>query len=164
MKRETTITVAGVERVVRTEMASKVRTVKQLEAAHTKAVKATITEMRRANLGAYKSTLAKLEAEPWSPARDRDIEATKRIVRRAERGTLSAHGTPGVSTAPFPKVKFTEEVPPYLVEVAPGHYATEEAAETLFDVLAEPTPEPAALPRPVAGESFLDTLLKNVAA
>lgn len=121
--RETTIRVAGVERVIRTEMGGSIRSVKTLESAHTKAVKAAIVEMRRANLNAYRLTLSTLEAAPQSPARDRGIEATKRIIRRAERGDLQSHGT-RVSASPFPKVKYTTEIPGYLVEVEPGHYVT----------------------------------------
>jgi hypothetical protein len=161
--RETTVRVAGVERVIRTEVGGKIRTVKQLESAHTKSVKAAVIEMRRTNLDAYRLTLATLEAAPWSPARDRDIEATKRIIRRAERGTITSHGTPGVSTAPFPKVRYTTEIPEYLTEVAPGHYATAEAAEGLFDLPEVPEPEPTP-PARLDGESFLDALLKSVAA
>ncbi|MFF3312533.1 hypothetical protein [Streptomyces sp. NPDC002952] len=160
--RETTVTVAGVERIIRTEVGRRVRTVKQLEAAHMKAVKAAVVEMRAANLDAFRQTLAKLEAAPWSPARDRDIEATKRVIRRAERGTFPSHGTPGVSTAPFPKVRFTGEIPEYLTEVAPGHYATAEAAEGLFNLPEATEPAPTPLVR-LDGESFLDALLKNVA-
>jgi hypothetical protein len=158
--RETTIRVAGVERVIRTEVGGKIRTVKQLEVAHTRSVKGAVIEMRRANSDVYRRTLATMEAASWSPARDRDIEAMKLIIRRAERGTITSHGTPGVSTAPFPKVRYTTEIPEYLTEVAPGHYATAEAAEGLFDV---PELKSAPEPVPVDGESFLDALLKNVA-
>ncbi|MER7922119.1 hypothetical protein ABTY96_03110 [Streptomyces sp. NPDC096057] len=131
--RETVLRVAGVERVIRTEVGGKIRSVKQLEAAHTKAVKAAIIELRKANLDGYRRALATLEAESWSPRRDRDIEAMKRTVRRAERGTLISHGTYDVAAVrrPFPPVRYTETVPEYLVEVEPGHYATEEAAEQL---------------------------------
>ncbi|MFD7776611.1 hypothetical protein [Streptomyces sp. NPDC059753] len=161
-RRETTVTVADVERVIRTEVGGKIRTVKQLEAAHTKSVKATVIEMRRGNLDAYRLGLATLEAAAWTPARDRDIEATKRVIRRAERGTLTSHGTPGVSTAPFPKVRYTTEIPEYLTEVAPNHYATAEAAEGLFDLPEVMEPAPTQLVR-LDGESLLDALLKNAA-
>lgn len=135
--RETTIRVAGVERVIRTERVDKVRTVKQLEAAHTKAVKAVVIEMRRANLPAFKVSADKAEVEAkksrgsWLLAED--AKRARNIVRRAERGTLPSYGTCDVATMkkPFPKVKFTDEVPAYLTEVEPGHYATEEVAEEL---------------------------------
>ncbi|MFB7114097.1 hypothetical protein [Streptomyces sp. NPDC056291] len=129
--RETTIRVAGVERVIRTEVGGKVRTVKQLEAAHTKAVKAALVEMRRANLANLHRKAAELKAARWYPLRDLDVKEVNNSIRRAERGTFPTHGTPGASTAPFPKVKFTDEVPAYLVEIEPGHYATDEAAEQL---------------------------------
>ncbi|MEU3986136.1 hypothetical protein AB0F77_39775 [Streptomyces sp. NPDC026672] len=129
--RVTTIRVAGVERVIRTELVGKVRTTKQLEAAHTKAVKAAVVEMRQANLPNLRRKVDQLSRSRWYPMRDEDVKDVNNSIRRAERGTFPSHGTPGVSVAPFSKVKFTDKVPAYLVEVEPGHYATEEAAKQL---------------------------------
>jgi hypothetical protein len=129
--RETMIRVASIERVIRTEMGGKVRTAKQLEAAHTKAVKGALVDMRRANLDGFKRAAVELEARPWFPLKDQDVKRAHNIARRAERGTLHSHGTPGVDAKPFPPVRYTETVPEYLVEVEPGHYATAEAAESL---------------------------------
>jgi hypothetical protein len=135
--RETTIRVAGVERVIRTELGGCIRTVKALETAHTKAVKAAVVDARRANLPVFQAAATKAEeyarkcpGDPWARA---SAEGTRNIVRRAERGTLSSWGTYDVGRMrkPFPKVRYTDEVPAYLVEVGPGHYATEEAAEQL---------------------------------
>lgn len=137
--RETTLTVAGVEHIVRTEVGGKVRTVKQLEAAHTKAVKAALVELRRTNLPALEAAAKKAEAKAvrgtWL-----DKDEAKRLrnaVRRAERGTLYSCGTYDVATMrkPHPPVRFTETVPEYLVEVEPGHYATDDAAEQLTFLL-----------------------------
>lgn len=155
--RETTITVAGIERVIRTEVGGKIRTVKQLEAAQAKAVKAALVDMRKASA-------------PTIHARARAVgEGGKgtlsSLARRWERGTFTSHGTYDVATMkrPFPPVRYTEAVPEYLVEVAAGHYATAEAAEGLFDLPEVLEPAPTPLPAPVDGESFLDALLKNVA-
>jgi hypothetical protein len=153
--RETTIRVAGVERVIRTEVGGKVRTVKQLEAAHAKSVKAALVEMRKAGAPTLR---AKARA-----VGDGGKGEFSKLAARWERGVFAAHGTPGVSSAPFPKFRFTGEIPEYLTEVAPGHYATAEAAEGLFDVPEVPEPLPTSLPSPVDGESFLDALLKSVA-
>lgn len=135
--RETVLTVAGVERIVRTEMGGKVRTVKQLEAAHTKTVKAALVEMRRANLPALEvaaKDAERLAADPHAGWAVKDAaKRARNIARRAERGTLHSHGTYDVATMrkPHPPVRYTETVPEYLVEVEPGHYATHEAAEQL---------------------------------
>ncbi|PPS86472.1 hypothetical protein BZZ08_03439 [Streptomyces sp. MH60] len=130
-RRETVLRVADEERIVRTELGGRVRTVKQLETAHTKAVKAALVEMRRANLANLHRKADELKRARWYPLRDLDVTEVKNSIRRAERGTFPTHGTPGASTAPFPRVKFTDEIPAYLVEIEPGHYATEEAAESL---------------------------------
>ncbi|MFD9442103.1 hypothetical protein [Streptomyces sp. NPDC060001] len=135
--RETTVRVVGVERVIRTERVGKVKTVKQLEAAHTKCVKATIVEMRRANLAVLEAAALKAEENkrknPGSSWAHADAQAARRIARRAERGTLPSYGTYDVAAMkkPFPAVRFTDAVPEYLVEVEPGHYATAEVAEEL---------------------------------
>lgn len=135
--RETLVRVGGVERVIRTEIGGKVRTTKHLETAHTKAVKAALVEMRRANLPTFEEAArAAEEAVKRIGRRWIEEEAAKRarnIVRRVERGTLHSHGTYDVAAMrkPHPPVRFTEAVPAYLVEVEPGHYATEEAAESL---------------------------------
>lgn len=62
--RETTIRVADVERVIRTEVGGKIRTVKQLEAAHTKAVKAAIVA---ACQGKLDKQYASLRSHPGAP-------------------------------------------------------------------------------------------------
>ncbi|MDX2794054.1 hypothetical protein [Streptomyces scabiei] len=133
--RETTIRVAGVDRVIRTEIDGRVRTVKQLEAAHTKTVRATIVEMRRENLPNLKAAAAKAELaakeSPYSSLALANAKATKGFVRQAERGTLPSYGTYDVATMkkPFPKARFTGEIPEYFMEIEPGHFVTEEVAE-----------------------------------
>lgn len=164
--RETTITVAGVKRLVRTEVGGKIRTVKQLEAAHTKAVKAAVVEMRRANLAGFKRTVTELEGRPWTPRKDIDLKAAQSIARRAERGTLTSWGTYDVATArkPFPKVRYTDEVPEYLVEIEPGHFATQDAAEMLRSDPATSTVQPVEESAAPDGAAFLASLLGNIAA
>lgn len=136
--RETTIRVNRVERTIRTELGGKIRTVKQLEAAHTKNVKAAIIEMRRENVPAYRAAvedaLVAAESKRGDWFAGQALKDAHAILRRAERGTVIGHGaTYDVAAArrPWPKVRYTEEIPSYLVEVEPGHYATEEAAEQL---------------------------------
>ncbi|GGY89037.1 hypothetical protein GCM10010327_19750 [Streptomyces nitrosporeus] len=134
--RETLVRVADAECVIRTEVGGKIRTSKQLETAHTNAVKAALIEMRRANLTAFKAAAEAAEEKSERVGRrwleEKDAKRARAIVRRAERGTFHSHISPwATDLKPFPKVRFTDKVPVYLVEVAPGHYATAEAAEQL---------------------------------
>jgi hypothetical protein len=141
--RETTIRVAGVERVIRTERVAKVRTVKQLEAAHTKAVKAAIVAARQAKLDEqYADMVADAqepredtEGCPGSGERSRQSAITDAEIWRHMYGTagqLKAVPCNYVDARKgFPKVTFKPDVPEYLVELAPGHYATEDAAESM---------------------------------
>ncbi|WP_406161078.1 hypothetical protein [Streptomyces canus] len=182
--RETRLTVAGVERVIRTEIGGKIRTVKQLEAGHTKTVKAALVEMRKVGAPTLR---AKARA-----VGDGGTGAFSKLAARWERGVFVSHGTPGVSTAPFPKVRYTTEIPGYLFEIDPGHWVTEGAAELLTGIpwerfmqlpegqrsadspalvelltrrmtTVQPVDEPLPTVLPAGGESFLDALLKNVA-
>jgi hypothetical protein len=86
--RETTVRVAGAERVVRTELGGRIRTTKQLETAHTRAVKAALIEMRAANLPAYREALAAEEQRSWYPHQDYALKRLRRIVVDAEKGRL----------------------------------------------------------------------------
>jgi hypothetical protein len=108
--RETALTVAGVERVVRTELGGKLRTVKQLEAAHTKSVKETIIKMR-------------VDAAP-------DTMPHEMAERLAKRATQFPACNWDAARRPLRPVT-TEDPATYLVEIAPGHYATHDAAELL---------------------------------
>ncbi|MFF4478735.1 hypothetical protein ACFY1A_17200 [Streptomyces sp. NPDC001520] len=108
--RETTVRAAGVERVIRTELGGKVRTVKQLEATHTKAVKSAIIELR-------------IAAAPDSMPREM-------AERRAKNETVMPKCNWDAARRPLRPVR-TEDPTTYLIEVAPGHYATEDAAEAL---------------------------------
>ncbi|WP_369147106.1 hypothetical protein [Streptomyces sp. R44] len=134
--RSTTLRVGDVERVIRTVMAGRVNTTKRLETSHTAAVKAALVEMRRANLDTYERAATAAEAVAarvgcgWM--NKEEAKRARGIVRRAERGTLHSHTSPWASNLkPLPKVRFTDEIPAYLVEVESGHYATAEAAEQL---------------------------------
>ncbi|PKA37945.1 hypothetical protein [Streptomyces sp. SM8] len=131
--RETILRSQGVEHVVRTEGTG---TVKQLEAAHTKAVKATLLELKRETLPALRKAAedaaAKAGHQTFGVEYHR-AEALRVAVRRAEKGTITKFGTYDVATMrkPWPKVRFTTEVPEYLTEVEPGHWATPEVADEM---------------------------------
>lgn len=141
--RETTIRVAGVDRVIRTERAGKVKTVKQLEAAHTKAVKAAINAARQAKLDEQYADLAadaqkpRADKEGWPGSGElaRQSLITQAETWRAKYGMAAP--VKNVPTnfvdarKPFPKVTFTTDVPEYLVELTPGNYATPEAAASM---------------------------------
>jgi hypothetical protein len=88
--RETRVTVAGTEHVIRTELGGKVRTVRQLESTHTKAVKAALIDARRANLPALMAAAKAAEAEAKNGNRLAREAATlaRRRVRTATRGSL----------------------------------------------------------------------------
>lgn len=127
--RETTIRVAGVERVIRTDGQ---RTVKLLEAAHTKAVKAALIEMRKVGAASLRERAAKVG--------DGGKGEYSKLANRWEGGVFASHGTYEVAAMrkPFPKARFTDETPAYLVEIAPGEFATAEAAESMgADEMAE---------------------------
>ncbi|MEV4037676.1 hypothetical protein [Streptomyces umbrinus] len=159
--RETTIRIAGVERVIRTERVGKVKTVKQLEAAHLAAVKAGITAIRlqRIDEDFQTETTAEDEASErrrWhshhsmgrqGPMREETAKTVDDMVRYSldeRRKNMREYGEKlrgkaaprnvsyldaMKSVKPFPKVRFTDQIPEYLVEVEPGHYATAEVAE-----------------------------------
>ncbi|MFE5723529.1 hypothetical protein [Streptomyces erythrochromogenes] len=134
--RETTVRVAGVDHRVRTEAGGRVRTVAQLESAHTKAVKAKILELRRANLPAYRAAVVAAEAASQRVGKrwleEQDAVRARALLRRAERGTFVSHASPwAAALRPTPKFRFTGEVPAYLVEIEANHYATSDAAQQL---------------------------------
>ncbi|MFI2212988.1 hypothetical protein [Streptomyces sp. NPDC020141] len=120
--RETLIRVCGVEQVVRTELSG---SVKKLEVAHTKAVKAALVELRKMSANVLRAKAKRLGEE------GRGEYST--LASRWERGVFPRYGTYDVQAAmkPYPKVRFTDEVPDYLVELAPGVYATYDATSTL---------------------------------
>ncbi|WP_331732063.1 hypothetical protein OG592_41100 (plasmid) [Streptomyces avidinii] len=134
--RETTVRVAGVYHRVRTEIEGRVRTVAQLESAHTRAVKAKIAELRGANLPAYRAAVIAAEAASERVGKrwleEQGAVRARAIFRRAERGTFVSHASPwAADLRPTPKFRFTGEVPGYLVEIEANHYATPDAAEQL---------------------------------
>ncbi|MGO4459876.1 hypothetical protein AB4039_21645 [Streptomyces sp. M-16] len=108
----------------------------QLESAHTKAVKAKIAELRGANLPAYRAAAVAAEAASQRVGKrwleEQGAVRARAIVRRAERGTFVSHASAwAADLRPTPKFRFTGEVPDYLVEVEPNHYATPDAVEQL---------------------------------
>ncbi|MCM2391759.1 hypothetical protein [Streptomyces albipurpureus] len=121
--RETTLRVTGAERVIRTERKG---TVKHLEAAHTKAVKAALLEMRKAAAPA-------LRDRPMLMDRGGNWVDWGKQADRWERGTFPSRVGVDVWTVrrPFPKVRFTEEVPADLIKIGPTEYATMEAAASM---------------------------------
>jgi hypothetical protein len=141
--RETMIRVSGVEQTIRTERGGKIRTPAQLESAHMKAVKAAILAARQSKLDAqYADRLADAEkpqqdAEglPGSGERTRQNLVTQAKIWRHTHGTAAPVKSVAINYVDvrkgFPKVAFKSEVPDYFVEVAPGHYATAEAAKSM---------------------------------
>lgn len=138
--RETMIRVHGVERVIRTERAG---SVKRLESAHTKAVKEALVELSRTVTEQRDADeLASLHAAKWpdkegfpgSGQRSRDnavVQAETRHMTRKRRTFGVAPSSYVDARKGWPKVTFTASVPDYFVEVAPGEYATAEAAESM---------------------------------
>ncbi|MFD5504638.1 hypothetical protein ACFWJS_33845 [Streptomyces sp. NPDC127061] len=106
--RETTIRVDGIEQTIRTERTS---TVKRLEADHTKAVKAALVARRTEVLS--------------------DIFGPDEAARKAKAALFTPACNYVDARKGFPKAPAGKAVPDYLVEVAPGHYATAEAAESM---------------------------------
>jgi hypothetical protein len=147
--RETTVRVYGLERVVRTEGQ---RTVKQLEAAHTKAVKAALEEMHTTELDRIGAEdMASLERKRWkdregwagSGARAKE-NAISQAKESHEKRRLRKFNFPKCNWVDarkgWPKVSSTTAVPDYLDEIAPGEYATREAAETMTRAVDETLP------------------------
>lgn len=138
--RETMIRVHGVERTIRTE---RVGSVKQLEAAHTKAVKAALVDMDRTEAERRNADeLATLRRKKWADAeglpgsgqRSRDNALVQARTRHMQRKPLKFHGATSAyvdARRGWPKVTYATAVPDYFVEVAPGEYATAEAAESM---------------------------------
>lgn len=106
--RETTIRVDGVEQTIRTERTS---TVKRLEADHTRAVKAALVARRTEVLS--------------------DIFDPDKAAKMAKAATAFPACNWVDARMGFPKAPTGKPVPDYLVEIAPGHYATAEAAESM---------------------------------
>lgn len=158
--RETALRVVGVERTVRTEMGGKIRTVKQLETAHTKAVKDSITALRVQRIeAAHAGPIAEdeaLERRRWikfhlmgrqGPLTQSETEKLESSVRYSidDRKRHADETMEKLRKGAVPKnvpytdlkaslrpatVRYTDPTT-YLVEIEPGHYATAEVAETL---------------------------------
>ncbi|MFD3543135.1 hypothetical protein ACFWUQ_27070 [Streptomyces sp. NPDC058662] len=134
--RETTVRVAGVDHRVRTKVEGRIRTVAQLESAHTKAVKVKLAQLRGANLPAYRAAVVAAEAaservgKRWME--EQGAVRARAILRRAERGTFVSHASPwAAALRPTPKFRFPGEVPACLVEIEANRYATPDAARQL---------------------------------
>jgi hypothetical protein len=156
--RETTIRVFDVERVVRTERKG---SVKQLEAKHTKAVKDSITSLRLQRIEATHNVETATEdgasaRDAWlkfhlngrqGPLTKSDMDAMESTVRYSlsERERHARAVMEKICKDAVPKnvpytdlrdslryraIKYTDPTT-YLVEVAPGHFATADAAEEL---------------------------------
>ncbi|MGW2515037.1 hypothetical protein ACWC0A_37850 [Streptomyces scopuliridis] len=138
--RETKLRIFGVERVIRTERTG---SVKQLEAAHTKAVKAVLAEERTVGLDRrHADRLDEIESSSWE-----DKEGWKGSGRHAKANALALADKldkerRAVKHAPvrcnwvdackgLPKVTYGKPVPDYLIEIAPREYATTEAARSM---------------------------------
>lgn len=136
--RETTVRVFGVERVVRTQRTT---TVKALEAAHTKAVKAALTELTTAPSEKRTARLAGLEKQSRMEGRSTTGNRTRAYIDHIHTPKFRAPEC-GWNDARkgWPKVRFSSVVPDYLDEVAPGEYATPEAAATMTADIDETLP------------------------
>lgn len=146
--RETTIRIHGVERVVRTERAT---TVKALEGAHTKAVKAALEEMHKEEAPAYAERVRKMNRNDVVAEVGRvfDYYDAQRLVSRnggaagtnvlrdrlvsknAKRRFTSAACNWDDARKGWPKVRFSSDPSAGLTEVEPGHWTDDPA---LFDV------------------------------
>lgn len=143
--RETTIRVHGVERIIRTELAGAVKTVKQLEAAHAKAVKAAITDARQAKLDArYADLVADAQKPqedtagfPGAGERHRERALAEAGEWRRVYGTAKPLKSPTCNYVDarkgFPSVRFTDKPSDkFLIQVAPGEYVSRELLETVY--------------------------------
>lgn len=141
--RETVLTIRGADYIVRTELAGKVGTVKALEAAHMKAVKAAIVADRQAQLDAqYADMMADaqkprrdMEGFPGSGERHRQSAMADAEAWRAKYGTAKAPANKWSDPRTPLRPLRTTDPRTYMVELEPGHYATREAAAGLGDVL-----------------------------
>ncbi|WP_327415423.1 hypothetical protein [Streptomyces sp. NBC_01233] len=158
--RETTVTVYGTRRTVRTERTG---TVRQMETAHTRAVRATLEELHATGkagaLAAAKRTARAADAKARNHHSGPDLIAAQdahRAVKRIEKRKFEAPTFPNFKamTRPHPPVKFDLE-----------------PTDALFDGLHEfidpdaPTEEPPAAeePRaPMGAQNFLASLLASV--
>jgi hypothetical protein len=121
--RETAVTVAGVSRVIRTEQGA--RTAKQLEAAHTAAVRAALIEMRAAAVPAYKEALRTAEATAARTLHWADEERAgraRRVLRDAESGRLHSYNGAYSKLRRPNRVRYTTAVPAGFVQAEDGTY------------------------------------------
>lgn len=159
--RETTVTVYGTTRTIRTEQTG---TARQLETAHTRAVKAALTELhdagKTAALAAAKKTAAAADREArtnWSATTAvaaQDARSTvENIQKRIRKCAWTGYSFPNLDAMrrPHPPVKF--DLDPTDTLFADCHEFIDPDA---------PTEEPPAAeePRPLMGaKPFLDSLL-----
>ncbi|MFJ9213051.1 hypothetical protein [Streptomyces sp. NPDC102264] len=145
--RETKLRIFGVERVIRTERTGKVRTIKQLESAHTKAVKSALEGVQAADMAAqHEERMADIRSRAYSDPegfgewgvgqgernRARDIAVEEALYARLPKVRFNFPRCNWVDARKgFPKAPTGRPIPTYLVEVAPGEYATQEVAEEL---------------------------------
>lgn len=139
--RETNIRVSGVARVIRTERGR--GTVAKMDAAHTKAVKAALEGLHRAQVDAFHAdTMAHLttaaypDPEGWGElgvgmgerqrAKAIADEEERYAARVAQRGFAFPRSNWVDVRKGWPKVRFTSDVPAGLTEIEPGHWVDAE--------------------------------------
>ncbi|MEU9033783.1 hypothetical protein AB0D45_02545 [Streptomyces sp. NPDC048352] len=158
--RETTVTVYGTTRTVRTERTG---TVRQMETAHTRAVRATLEELHAAGKGKALAAAKRAARDADAKARNHhsgpDLIAAQdahRAVARIEKRKFEAPSFPNFKamTRPHPPVKF--DLDPTDALFADCHEFIDPDA---------PTEEPPAVeePRtPMGAQNFLASLLASV--
>ncbi|MFG2404246.1 hypothetical protein ACGFR8_07880 [Streptomyces brevispora] len=155
--RETTVTVYGTTRTIRTEQTG---TVRQMETAHTKAVKAALQELHTTGKDAALSAAKKAAAAADRACRDRLTPATavaaenaRSRIKRINKRQWTGYSFPNLDAMRRPHAPVKFDLDP---------------ADTLFADCHEfidpdaPTEQPPVVeePRPLMGaKAFLDTLL-----
>ncbi|GHA94469.1 hypothetical protein [Streptomyces chryseus] len=157
--RETTVTVYGTTHTVRTERTG---TVRQMETAHTRAVRATLEELHAAGkdqaLAAAKATARKADAKARNHNSGPDLIAAQdahRAVKRIEKRKFEAPSFPNFKamTRPHPPVKF--DLDPTDTLFADCHEFIDPNATVEPPAVEEPRP-------PMGAKNFLASLLASV--
>ncbi|MFF5655229.1 hypothetical protein [[Kitasatospora] papulosa] len=170
--RETTLTVYGVTQTVRTERTGRVRTVKQLDTAHTKAVRTALTELHEAGKGdalaAAEKAAKKAEAAAYNHG------SGPLLVRAQEARAHVKHLQNRKFTAPsFPDLKARVRPEPVKFDLTPDDALFADVHE-YFDPAAEQAAAEAAAAeraaaeaadaeRPRSAQEFIDWLLSGAA-
>ncbi|WP_128378531.1 hypothetical protein [Streptomyces cavernae] len=160
--KETTVTVFGVTRIIRTERTGRVRTIRQLETSHTKAVRAALTELHEAGkadaLAAAEKTARKAEAA----ARNHGSGPLLIKAQTARQRVKDIQARKFTAPA-FPDLKARGRPEPVKFDLSPDAPIFADIHE-YFDPDAEQAAEEASAaaeeaPSPMSAREFLDWLL-----